>query len=216
MSKGLFKIFSFYKNKRVTLALLFFIILGNLLFAPTVSSIPPTPNWPPPPTPEEIEEVKDSAAETPGVIEKIAMLPVTLPLNSVRIVAWALKQVTFGFFQLTKWFLHWILGPNFMKINGSPISYTNPDHNPIIETGILFVCQPVDVVKLATSAYADAIHPNVNYVDKEMVNQARLNDLKVRVWNADDEKTLSKMISLGVDAIGTNRPDILLRMLNRI
>ena len=87
--------------------------------------------------------------------------------------------------------------------------------NPIIETGILFVCQPVDVVQLANSAHADAIHPNINYVDKEMINQARLHDLKVRVWNADDEKTLSKMISLGVDAIGTNRPDILLRMLNR-
>jgi glycerophosphoryl diester phosphodiesterase len=71
------------------------------------------------------------------------------------------------------------------------------------------------VVQLATSAHADAIHPNINYVDKEMVKQARLHDLKVRVWNADDEKTLSMMISLGVDAIGTNRPDILLRMLNR-
>lgn len=87
--------------------------------------------------------------------------------------------------------------------------------NPKIETGILFVCQPVDVVQLAVSARADGIHPNINYVDKEMVNQAHLHDLKVRVWNADDEKTLSKMISLGVDAIGTNRPDILLRMLNR-
>jgi glycerophosphoryl diester phosphodiesterase len=87
--------------------------------------------------------------------------------------------------------------------------------NPKIETGILFVCRPVDVVQLATSAHADAIHPNINYVDKEMVYQARMHNLKVRVWNADDEKTLSKMISLGVDAIGTNRPDILLRMLKR-
>lgn len=87
--------------------------------------------------------------------------------------------------------------------------------NPKIETGVLFTCSPVDAVQLARNAKADAIHPNLNYIDSSMVSEAHRHGLKLRVWNADDERQMSRIINLGVDALGSNRPDLLLKLLKR-
>ncbi|RLI11123.1 glycerophosphodiester phosphodiesterase, partial [Candidatus Bathyarchaeota archaeon] len=38
----------------------------------------------------------------------------------------------------------------------------------------------------------------------------------IEVWNPDEPKEMMKMIRLGVDSIGTNRPDILLNLLRKM
>ena len=87
--------------------------------------------------------------------------------------------------------------------------------NPRIETGVLFACSPIDVAQLAINAGADALHANFNYVDSSMVEEAHRHGLKIRVWNPDDEYHLKRIAALDVDAIGSNRPDLLLKLLKR-
>lgn len=88
--------------------------------------------------------------------------------------------------------------------------------NPQISTGVLFLGLPIDAPHLAHEAQADAVHPHVNYVDTQLVESCHSHGLSVRVWNTDDPAQMQKMISLDVDAIGSNRPDLLLQLLNRL
>jgi glycerophosphoryl diester phosphodiesterase len=85
--------------------------------------------------------------------------------------------------------------------------------NPRVETGILFACSPIYPVQLAINAKADALHPNINFIDSDLVEEAHRSGLKVRVWNADDARQIKRMIALKVDAIVSNRPDLLIKML---
>ena len=88
--------------------------------------------------------------------------------------------------------------------------------NPQISTGVLFLGLPIDAPHLAHDAQADAIHPHVNYVDTQLVESCHSHGLFVRVWNTDCLSQMQKMIALDVDAIGSNRPDLLLQLLNRL
>ena len=87
--------------------------------------------------------------------------------------------------------------------------------NPQISTGVLFLGLPIDAPHLAHDAHADAVHPHVNYIDTQLVQSCHNHGLSVRVWNTDDPAQMQQMIALDVDAIGSNRPDLLLRLLNR-
>ena len=88
--------------------------------------------------------------------------------------------------------------------------------NPQISTGILFLGLPIDAPHLAHDAQADAVHPHVNYIDPQLVENCHNHGLSVRVWNTDDPSQMQEMIDLNVDAIGSNRPDLLLKLLNRL
>jgi glycerophosphoryl diester phosphodiesterase len=87
--------------------------------------------------------------------------------------------------------------------------------NPQIATGVLFLGLPIDAPRLARDAHADAVHPHVNYVDAQLVEYCHRQGLFVRVWNTDDPIKMQEMVSLDVDAIGSNRPDLLLQILHR-
>jgi glycerophosphoryl diester phosphodiesterase len=82
--------------------------------------------------------------------------------------------------------------------------------NPRVSTGVLFACLPIDAARLAIDAGAEAVHAHVNYIDAHLVEAAHLCGLKARAWNTDDPEQMRWLIGLGVDAIGSNRPDILL------
>ncbi|MEM2926945.1 MAG: glycerophosphodiester phosphodiesterase family protein [Candidatus Bathyarchaeia archaeon] len=84
---------------------------------------------------------------------------------------------------------------------------------PFIKTGILFVGRPLDPVHMARVAKADGIHINYMTVDKEIVQEVHRAGLKVTVWNVDEPGDANRMIDLGVDAIGSNKPDIVLSCL---
>ena len=88
--------------------------------------------------------------------------------------------------------------------------------NRNIETGVLFVCSPIKGWQLAIDALADALHPNVEYVTPGMIEEAHRRGLKVKVWNTEDADEIRRLIDMGVDAIGSDRPDIVLRVLRGI
>lgn len=51
--------------------------------------------------------------------------------------------------------------------------------------------------------------------DKKLIDGAHRRGMKVDYWTIDDTKTMQKLIDEGADGIQTNRPDILLKLLNK-
>jgi glycerophosphoryl diester phosphodiesterase len=61
-------------------------------------------------------------------------------------------------------------------------------------------------VGLARAARADALVLNYRYVNRELVDAARGQDIQVTVWNIDDPEILEPYLAMDLYAIGTNRP----------
>lgn len=88
------------------------------------------------------------------------------------------------------------------------------DLEPNIATGVLYACRPTDAgVGLARAAGADAVLPHWAYVTAEDVSLAHAADLAVAPWATSDPSVLRTLVANGVDAIGTNHPDVLKRVL---
>ncbi|MGB9496390.1 MAG: glycerophosphodiester phosphodiesterase [Dissulfuribacterales bacterium] len=77
-----------------------------------------------------------------------------------------------------------------------------------IKTGVLLVGSPVDAC-VATRASADTLVMKYTFVDRELVEMAHEKGLKVFIWNIDDRDLLKPYVDMGVDAIGTNDPRVL-------
>ncbi len=77
-----------------------------------------------------------------------------------------------------------------------------------IKTGVLLVGCPVDAC-IARSASAEALVMNYAFVNKELVQLAHQDSLKVFIWNIDDPAMLKPYVDMGVDGIGSNDPRIL-------
>jgi glycerophosphoryl diester phosphodiesterase len=83
-------------------------------------------------------------------------------------------------------------------------------------TGVLYACRPVDGgIELARHAGADALLPHWAYVTSEDVRAAHDAGLSVAPWVSSDPVVLKSLIGAGVDAIGTNHPDVLKTLLTR-
>jgi glycerophosphoryl diester phosphodiesterase len=82
--------------------------------------------------------------------------------------------------------------------------------DPGIATGVLYACRPLDGgVPLARAAGADAVLPHWAYVTADDVALAHQAGLSVAPWASSDPIVLRHLIDCGVDAIGTNHPDVL-------
>jgi len=90
------------------------------------------------------------------------------------------------------------------------------DLNPTLRTGALFFDAQGDICQRALDVHSEAIHVYYRNVDSKLIEDAHREGLKVAVWNPDELEDMKKMISLGVDVIGTNRPDILLNLLKEM
>jgi glycerophosphoryl diester phosphodiesterase len=77
---------------------------------------------------------------------------------------------------------------------------------PRLDTGVLMVGCPADPVGLARAARAGTLALNFRYVNRELVDAAHQQDIKVMVWNIDDPETLKPYLAMNLDAICTNRP----------
>lgn len=84
---------------------------------------------------------------------------------------------------------------------------------PRIKTGVLLVGQPVDAPALARAAGAEALFLNFVYVNKELVQTAKSAGLLVFVWNIDTVEEFLPFLDMGLDGIGSNKPDILIKYL---
>ncbi|HDM88528.1 MAG TPA: glycerophosphodiester phosphodiesterase [Candidatus Bathyarchaeota archaeon] len=90
------------------------------------------------------------------------------------------------------------------------------DLNPNIKTGALFFDVPKDILQRALKVHAYSIHVYYRNVNSELVKGAHRSGLEVAVWNPNRIEEMREMIGLGVDAIGSDRPDILIRLLRDI
>jgi glycerophosphoryl diester phosphodiesterase len=78
---------------------------------------------------------------------------------------------------------------------------------PEIRTGILYVARLVNSVAVARDVGADALHPNYNYVDPDLVHEAHTAGLAVSTWTVNEPEIMGKLVEMGVDSIATDYPD---------
>ena len=82
--------------------------------------------------------------------------------------------------------------------------------NPNLRLGALWSNPPPDACEQAIGMGAEAIHIQHLNIDPQLVQQAHAHGLKIRAWNPDTVEEIQRVIDLGVDAIGSNRPDLLI------
>ncbi len=77
--------------------------------------------------------------------------------------------------------------------------------NHDLNTGIIFVGQPVNVHKLVFEANANIIFPSYRYMNEKMVKQAKEHGITVYPWAIDDPEIFNKFAEMGIEGIVTNR-----------
>lgn len=77
--------------------------------------------------------------------------------------------------------------------------------NSDLDTGIIFVGQPVSVHKLAFDANASSIFPSYRYMNEEMVKQSKEHGITVYPWAIDDFSIFEKFAKMDVDGVVTNK-----------
>jgi glycerophosphoryl diester phosphodiesterase len=95
-----------------------------------------------------------------------------------------------------------------------PALKTLKEQEPRLTTGALMVGCPADPVGLALAARADTLVLNYHYVNRELVDAAHRQDIKVIVWNIDDPAILKPYLAMNLEAICTNRPREIIDYLN--
>ncbi|MCQ2437635.1 MAG: hypothetical protein MJ099_04500 [Clostridia bacterium] len=70
-------------------------------------------------------------------------------------------------------------------------------------------------VETAVERSCNAIHPKIDDLTKEIVDDAHNHGLDVNVWTVNTPEAIQKAIDLGVDGIITNYPDRVLAVLGR-
>jgi glycerophosphoryl diester phosphodiesterase len=80
-----------------------------------------------------------------------------------------------------------------------------------ISTAILIDRNPRGSEEFADMIGASAVHPNLEYLDKEFLDRCHCLGLNVNVWTVNDPAAMDRMIDMGVDGIFTDRPDILVK-----
>jgi glycerophosphoryl diester phosphodiesterase len=84
-----------------------------------------------------------------------------------------------------------------------------------IATGILCGGFPADPVGAARAAAADSVRPSWHYVNPELVSVLHEAEIVVSPWTVNDVPAMERLISMGVDSIGTNYPDRLCALIDR-
>ncbi|NKZ02158.1 glycerophosphodiester phosphodiesterase [Actinomadura latina] len=78
---------------------------------------------------------------------------------------------------------------------------------PTVPTGLLGTPKVEDLPELAE--YADQINPTFGDLTESYVNKVHASRMDVLTWTLNDRGDMEKAVSLGVDGIITNKPDVL-------
>ncbi|SDH17580.1 glycerophosphoryl diester phosphodiesterase [Sinosporangium album] len=78
---------------------------------------------------------------------------------------------------------------------------------PDVPIGLLGTPQAARLVELAT--FADQINPHYSTLSAEYVRQVHDLNMEVFTWTVDDPQTMRHVITLEVDGVITNKPDVL-------
>ncbi|HRY29380.1 MAG TPA: glycerophosphodiester phosphodiesterase family protein [Elusimicrobiota bacterium] len=87
--------------------------------------------------------------------------------------------------------------------------------SPRLQTGILFSEPLADPVSRARRVRADGLFPRYPLVNKALVDSAHRRGLLVGAWTVNEKADMLRMARLGVDAVTSNFPDRLIRVLRR-
>lgn len=87
--------------------------------------------------------------------------------------------------------------------------------DPSLQVGALFDKPTEQSCRQALHAGARSIHVLYKRLTWGLVEEAHSLGLQISAWNPDAEPEWRAMMALGVDLIGTNRPDRLIAMLRR-
>jgi glycerophosphoryl diester phosphodiesterase len=87
--------------------------------------------------------------------------------------------------------------------------------DPSLSAGILFARRLPDPAAKLKWSRADALFPRAALATSALMQKARRAGATVGVWTADVPAEMKRLIRLGVDAIATNHPDRLVRLLSR-
>jgi len=87
--------------------------------------------------------------------------------------------------------------------------------DPEIATGFLYGGNVPDVCEMALNAGVDYISPSWQAVTEDIIKEAHSNNIGVSLWTINEPDIMKKFIDLGVDAITTDKPDLLLKELER-
>lgn len=79
--------------------------------------------------------------------------------------------------------------------------------NQQIKLGVLIRGIPVDDSKFAADLGAFSVHPSLNFVDQQFVNDAHSKGLKVYVYTVNQAEDIARMQEIGVDGVFTGFPE---------
>jgi glycerophosphoryl diester phosphodiesterase len=88
--------------------------------------------------------------------------------------------------------------------------------NPRLRLGVLWGRLPADVVPQTKQLGAQALHVWHEFIDQQLVTEAHSQGLLIRAWNTSKEEDMRRLIVLGVDAIGSDRPDVLIDVCRQV
>ncbi|WP_431133791.1 glycerophosphodiester phosphodiesterase [Psychroserpens mesophilus] len=81
--------------------------------------------------------------------------------------------------------------------------------NNQLRTGVLTKASVSDAIEFANTINAYAIHPNVALVTKDNVKTAQEKGYKVLTWTVNDQLSIKRMKTYGVDGIISDNPDLI-------
>ena len=88
---------------------------------------------------------------------------------------------------------------------------------PASKAGILIKCSPVNPTNMLNSTGADFLHVSYNKIDERLVKEVHTAGKKIiSLGSLEDIPIFNRLIALGVDAVGSNRPDILINHLKAL
>ena len=79
--------------------------------------------------------------------------------------------------------------------------------NSNFRLGILTEATVIDALEFAKSVNAYAIHPNFDLLSKQHVEMAQYQGYKVYTWTVNDDESIKRITSYGVDAIISDNPE---------
>ena len=87
---------------------------------------------------------------------------------------------------------------------------------PHLDTALLVVEPPADVVEQLVAAGHEALHPYDWWVTPQLVADCHAAGLAVNVWTVDDPARMQELLDHGVDGLCTNVPDVARSLVDRL
>jgi len=78
-----------------------------------------------------------------------------------------------------------------------------------LATGVLLSHKVADPIAVARETHADSLGPSLNILTPTLVRTARAHRLGIFTWTVNEPKQIELALNAGVDAVGTDVPDVL-------